>query len=231
MKLYSYSLRYDAGSAPNPFWGICTLVICKPVIRRCAEEGDWVVGLGSTKSPIGNKSDYVVYAMRVSRKLTMQKYDEYCRMHHSEKIPQWRNRKDYKLRLGDCIYDYSQGKPPKLRDSVHTERNRERDLGGLYALISNHFYYFGDKPIRLLDPLRPIIHATQGHKSDANQPYIEEFINWIESQGYKLNTLFGEPQLKSEFVLDKGVRAKCAHRDLAIANEDEEIESTSTSKS
>lgn len=32
--LYTYCIPYDDGAAPNPYWGICTLVICKPVIRR-----------------------------------------------------------------------------------------------------------------------------------------------------------------------------------------------------
>ena len=41
-KLYSYCLPYDDGAAPNPFWGTCTLVICKPAIRRTARVGDWI---------------------------------------------------------------------------------------------------------------------------------------------------------------------------------------------
>jgi len=44
--LYTYCIPYDDGAAPNPYWGICTLVICKPVIRRTAEVGDWIVGTG-----------------------------------------------------------------------------------------------------------------------------------------------------------------------------------------
>jgi hypothetical protein len=39
-KLYSYCIPVDDGAAPNPFWDICTLVICKPVIRRTAQIGD-----------------------------------------------------------------------------------------------------------------------------------------------------------------------------------------------
>ncbi|MCC5666380.1 hypothetical protein LC653_21285 [Nostoc sp. CHAB 5784] len=66
MRLFSYCLRYDDGAAPNPFWELCTLAVCKPVIRRVASIGDWVLGFGSTQSPIGNIADYVVYAMRAS---------------------------------------------------------------------------------------------------------------------------------------------------------------------
>jgi hypothetical protein len=167
--------------------------------------------------------------MKVSDKMTLQEYDDFCNEYHREKIPQWLNRINYRLRLGDCIYDYSHGEPPKLRWSVHNQGNIDRDLGGEYALISNHFYYFGDKPEKLPDSLKPIIHSTQGHKSDANQPYIERFIDWIENLGYEPNELYGEPQLKSEFDLENDDCAKCARRDLEIAEEDEEIERGSSS--
>lgn len=85
-------------------------------------------------------------------------------------------------------------------------------------LISDHFYYFGDKPVKLCDDLKPIIHDTRGHKSIANQPYLEKFLSWIADWGYVPNVLYGEPQLKLEFALDHDVRSQCARRDL----EDEE---------
>ncbi|MCI0558416.1 MAG: hypothetical protein MN733_07965 [Nitrososphaera sp.] len=213
MKLYSYCLRYDDGAAPNPFWGICTLVICKPKIRGTAKVGDWVVGLGSTNSPIGDISDHVVYAMKVTKKVTMQEYDRLCQEQYPKKIPNWRS-KDYRRRVGDCIYDYTSGSPPKIRWSVHDERNRRRDLSGRYALLSTYFYYFGNKPVQLDESLQFIIHSTQGHKSAANQPYVEEFVLWMQSLGYKPNKLYGEPQLKSEFAFDSDIRGKCASRDL-----------------
>lgn len=64
--LYTYCIPYDDGAAPNPYWGICTLAICKPVIRRVARVGDWVVGTGSSHSPIGDVAGAVVYAMQVT---------------------------------------------------------------------------------------------------------------------------------------------------------------------
>ena len=76
MKLYSYTLRYDDGAAPNPYWGVCSLAIRKPSIRLAAEVDDWIVGLGSVKSPIGDISDHVVYAMKVTSKMTLEEYDQ-----------------------------------------------------------------------------------------------------------------------------------------------------------
>ena len=220
MKLYSYCLRYDDGAAPNPYGGICTLVICKPAIRRTAEIGDWVVGLGSTNSPIGDIADYLVYAMKVTDKMTMEAYDEFCVAKHSRKIPSWRSR-DYGKRMGDCIYDYSSGNPPKLRWGNHTEANRVRDLSGVYALLSRHFYYFGDHPIKLPNDLMPIIHDTQGHKSDSNEPYLESFVRWIEGLRYRPNKMLGQPQLKQEYSRETDIQAKCSIRSLEDVGEEE----------
>ena len=213
MRLYSYCLRYDDGAAPNPYWGICTLVICKPAIRRTAEIGDWIAGLGSSNSPLGDISDYIVYAMNITEKMTMADYDSFCRLHAPQKIPNWRDR-DYRRRIGDCIYDFSASPKPKLRRSVHTEANRDRDLGGNYALISKNYYYFGDHPVLLPLALQPIVHDTQGHKSEANQAHLAAFVHWIENTGMRPNRLYGEPQLKMEYARAADIQAKCSLRCL-----------------
>lgn len=70
MKLYSYIVRHDTGFAPNPFYGYCTLACCKPIIRRTAEKGDWVVGL--TPKSAGNE---IAYFMRVDD--VVQSFSDY----------------------------------------------------------------------------------------------------------------------------------------------------------
>jgi hypothetical protein len=212
MKLYSYCLRYDGGAAPNPFWGICTLVICKPAIRRTAVIGDWIVGLGSANSPIGDISRHVVYAMKVTDKLTLKEYDQFCRISLPNKIPQWRS-PDYRQRMGDCIYDYGLGEYPKIRWGVHSENERRRDLSGKYALLSKRFYYFGDQPVSFPKYLYPLIHTSQGHKSNQNQPYVQSFVGWIESLGYRRNTVYGIPQYEAKRLKDLDIQDTCSpHR-------------------
>jgi len=157
--------------------------------------GDWVVGLGSKNSPIDDISGHVVYAMRVSKVLTMHEYDTFCCKELPGKIPNWSGN-EFQGRVGDCIYDYAGGRKPKLRVSVHTKRNRKTDLGGKNVLLSDRFFYFGNKPIRLPEHLEPIVHQTQGHKSRANQPYLQEFVSWIEGLRKPVNTIFGDPQKK-----------------------------------
>jgi len=174
--LYSYCIPVDDGAAPNPFWGVCTLAICKPVIRRNAKIGDWIVATGSARYGIQNK---VVYAMRVDDIMTYEEYDDFCNKNLPEKIPNW-NSTDLKRKVGDCIYDFSSGEP-KLRDSVHEGQEIiERDLRGKNVLLSKHFIYFGSAPQPIKDSLIPIVRQGQGHKSKSNAPFLDEFIHWIE---------------------------------------------------
>lgn len=207
--LFSYVLRYDDGAAPNPFWGTCTLAICKPAIRRKAEVGDWVVGTGSKNSPIDDISGHLVYAMKVTRKMTLQQYDDFCSTELTGKIPKWFTG-TFKQRVGDCIYDYSKGESPKLRASVHKELNRKRDLGGKCVLLSHEFYYFGDKPVPLPDELRPIVKSNQGHKRVESEFLIRSFEEWISK--LPLGHLRVQPQLKEEFTTKRDVRSKCSRK-------------------
>ncbi|MCC5651038.1 hypothetical protein LC609_14570 [Nostoc sp. XA013] len=215
MRLFSYCLRFDSGAAPNPFWELCTLAICKPDIRRVTNIGDWVLGFGSTQLPIGDRdiSDCIVYAMQVTDKMTLQEYDKFCRVHSPHKIPKW-DSEIFEYRVGDCIYDYSQGEQPVLRPSVHDNTNRKGDLRGISVLISQHFYYFGDKPIDLpasLDGLK--LNSRKGYRWKPNQPYVDIFVTWINNLGYTPNQLHGQPQLKKEYTLERDVSSCRPRRD------------------
>ena len=218
-RLFSYCIPFDEGGAPNPFWDVCTLNICKPVIRRTAKKDDWIVATGSTQFGFENK---VVYAMEITETMTMQKYYEYCKSQLPQKIPKWRG-KSYKERVGDCIYDFSYD-PPNILQSVHNEGNRKRDLGGINTLLSDHFYYFGDKPRELPPHLLKIVRQGQGHKSTANQPYFHDFIDWILKQTDAKNTLYSEPNDRHLFTLDSDHISKCAIRDKQLDDIDEELE-------
>src|SRR4051812_25733891 len=121
MRLYSYCVSADDGAAPNPFWGYCTLVICKPQIRRVAEVGDWVVGTGSRRTLVGRLSGRVVYAMKVTEKIPMAASDSFVRRRCPRKHPVVRHRA-WQRRIGDAIYDFRHS-PPRVRPGVHDARN------------------------------------------------------------------------------------------------------------
>lgn len=199
-RLFSYCIPWDDGAAPNPFWGVCTLAICKPRIRRAAEPGDWVVATGSMHSPMGDVSGMLVYAMRVRAKLTMASYDQWTEQFLPSKVPDLLS-VDPRRWVGDSIYDFSTD-PPDLRLGVHGMANRQRDLGGGYVLVSDHFYYFGDHPQPLPKKLLSIVLQAQGHRSHANDPYRDELVSWIESLGYRRNVPLGQPQISPEEAID-----------------------------
>src|SRR5271157_5772345 len=134
-RLFSYTIPIDDGAAPNPFRGMCSLAICKPGIRRVAQEGDWVAGLGSRDAPSGDLSGRLVYAMRVEAVLSLKEYDKQASANWPHRIPDVRSL-DLSDRLGDCIYDYAQGGAPKQRPGVHGPSNLETDLSGENVLIS-----------------------------------------------------------------------------------------------
>lgn len=221
--LYSYCIPFDDGAAPNPFWGLCTLAICKPAIRRVANKGDWVVGTGSVNSPVGNGSGKIVYAMLVTYKMTMEEYDWFTRSELRRKIPLMSST-DPRRRCGDSIYEFS-APTPLLRPSVHGEGNRITDLSGGFVLLSNHFFYFGDRPVTLPDTLLGIVKQGQGHRSIANAPYVPDFIRWIHSLGYAPATLIGKPQWWSQLDFQDTCgpcavgRKQEAEADLAESND------------
>lgn len=209
MRLFSYTITHDFGSAPNPYWGVCTLTICKPVIRRVAQKRDWVVGL---------RGDSVVYAMRITDRKTLAEYDRYCRGSLQRKIPDWDSR-DCARRAGDCIYDFSAGGKPKLRDGIHQPKNVKTDLSGLNALLSTDFYYFGSSAIPLPGSLRAII-QKRGHRSNANDPYKTEFVRWVRTHRSVHNRVVADPELKDKLVLP-GARSRCSSSDRKEAEADE----------
>jgi hypothetical protein len=84
-----------------------------------------------------------------------------------------------------------------MRLSVHTLKNRMRDLGGRKVLLSDHFFYFGRKAVPIPARLEPLLNQHQGHKSRMNDPWKEQFVDWIEAK-YKPNTLYGDPQVSDE---------------------------------
>ena len=192
-RLFSYVVRWDDGAAPNPFHGLCTLAICKPMIRRVARPGDWVVGVGSAGARNGDLRGRVVYAMRVEDVITLEQYDRRAKAEWPHRIPNMRN-KDPIAKLGDCIYDYS-GPDVRLRPGPHNENNIPKDLFGKNAIISRDFYYFGGKARPLPPMLRDICPPGQGHRSSKNDSSVTPFVRWIRSLGLTPGRMYGDPDM------------------------------------
>ena len=176
MKLYSYIVKHDTGFSPNPFWGYCTLADCKPVIRRTANIGDWIVGL-SPKS----EDNKIIFAMEVQEILTYSQY--YHDKRYRKKIPDFTRDKTI-YRCGDNIYEpLANGRFRQLQ-SMHSDekqenrKTKEQDLRGKNILISKNFYYFGSKSIPLPEKLHEM-KVGRAHKSRFSPEIIEQFAKCI----------------------------------------------------
>jgi hypothetical protein len=117
--------------------------------------------------------------MLVEEVLSLRDYDRNASSRWPHRIPNIQSTA-LQDRLGDCIYDFKNGAPVQ-RPGVHGSSNVDTDLSGENVLLSKDFYYFGSRARILPDYLRPICHQTQGHRSNSNAPYYDQFVTWVRS--------------------------------------------------
>lgn len=118
MRIYTYILEHDTGFAPNPFHGWCTLAGCKPVIRKTAKVGDWIVGI--TPHDDGNR---VAYAMTVAEALSFPQY--------------WKDSRFKAKRQREK----SHSRVKRRGDNINP--SRKHDLSGKQVLVARRFCYQG----------------------------------------------------------------------------------------
>lgn len=149
MHLFSYKVVYDIGFAPNPFHGVCTLATCKPRIRKNADVGDWVLGVGSAaQGALGQ----LVYAMEVGEKLTFDDYWNDARFQRKKAD----RRGSLKYRYGDNVYHQAVNGEWLQSDCRHSLETGEpnadhvkRDTSADAVLVASRFTYWGGKGPRL----------------------------------------------------------------------------------
>ncbi len=199
MKIYSYRIEHDFGLAPNPFGQYCTLVVCKPVIRksRNLELGDWVIGTGS--KALANSTSFecttkLIYAMMVTEMLTMQEYWEDIRFKYKRPIMKG----TLITMFGDNFYHKDENDTWVQEDSAHSNRDGtcninhlNADISGKNAIISESFFYFGDNAPQIPESLIEVCHSTQGQKIVRPLKLAIDFLNWLKN--YSRKGIQGKP--------------------------------------
>ncbi|MEW5704937.1 MAG: hypothetical protein AB1781_10195 [Pseudomonadota bacterium] len=188
MTLYTYVVARDYGFAPNPFYGFCTLATCKPIIRRMAQVGDWVVGTGSKSR---GRDAHIVFAMRVTETLT---FDEYW--HDPRFFPKRpRLSGSKKQAFGDNIYHRDPKSGRWNQENSHhshadgsaNQKNIENDTQTDRVLVSTDYVYWGGTGPKILKRFRNCggfdLCAGRGHKNHFPDALVSEFIEWIRSVG------------------------------------------------
>lgn len=194
MKLLKYVMTSDAGLAPNPYFGICSLALCTPNhMNARISPGDWIVGHSCLAT--GNK---LIHAMRVTKVLTMPEYF----VNYPEKRPNTDG--DAIERCGDNLYDNSSGKWRRLPSAYHNEvRAFVQDQGRPVFLSEGEdgFWYFGgidDHATRGFPDLFPeLIKDRQGISYVYDEQVIDRFVRWLK--GYGRSGLIGSPRDPVDF--------------------------------
>ncbi|HEY8506708.1 MAG TPA: hypothetical protein VIL32_00040 [Steroidobacteraceae bacterium] len=132
MKLYTYVIRSDNGSAPNYDPPFTTLAICKPDIRRCAQVGDAV--LAFTGRNLSREAHAVCWAGVIREKVTFAEY--------------WRDRRFQGKKPGrsatpDNIYEPIGSRLWQVKNPVHDDGNALTDLSGAFVLVLDPVWRFG----------------------------------------------------------------------------------------
>lgn len=184
--MFSYVVARDYGFAPNPFHGYCTLATCKPDIRRDAQVGDLVVGLGSATKGV---QGHLVYVMIVTETMTFSEYWNDQRFQC--KRPSFSG--NLKQAYGDNIYTQRNGgwfqanSHHSFADGTPNPRNIANDTSADRVLISDRYIYWGDEgpmiPQRFRNFEGEDICLNRGYKRHFPAGMREAFEDWVGSLG------------------------------------------------
>ena len=196
-RLYSYVVAHDTGFAPNPYHGYCTLACCKPHIRRTAQVGDWIAGMGSSPKGLGGR---VVYAMQVIETLNFEDYWNDPRF--NAKRPRM-DRGNIEA-VGDNIYHRNELNGEWIQElSQHSDSDcspcdcdMDADLSVNRVLIGETFVYWGGNGPILPTFAGEALFAGRGHKFKYRPEVVREFLEWYDELGSQ--GVVGEPADVSE---------------------------------
>ena len=198
-KYFFYIIARDYGFAPNPFYGFCTLACCKSKIRKKAEKGDWIIGLGSEKLKCRGS---LIFAMKITEKpITFSEYYKDPRFILKKPVI----KSSLKAIHGDNVY-HKNSKGVFIQDDCHhhhkcldiRKQNIKKDTKVDRVLISDHFFYFGDNYLSSQDNKlfikvkREFKGLLQSDQVNGTEKIGKELINFLEEK-YKKNYIYGDP--------------------------------------
>lgn len=195
-RAYLYVVDRDFGFAPNPFHSFCTLATCKPGIRRSAQIGDWVIGIGGSRL---NATGRCIFAIRVEECLTFDDYWSDSRFLAKRPIRNGSRR----MMVGDNIYHrlsvdaswQQEDSHHSLPDGSPNPYNLANDTQTNRVLVSRYFIYFGVEA-----PTVPAeIFAEMDYRNGRNYRVFSDseaspFLNWLNgTYGRHFGLVLGDP--------------------------------------
>jgi hypothetical protein len=135
--LYTYVMQHDAGLAPNPFWGWCTLAVCTPNHQGSrARRGDWIAGVSDKR-----RGYRLIHVMEVEERMHMNDYFRDPRFVDKKPLMTGSPQR----RCGDNFYSLdNRGRWIQHPNRYHEgPRILEQDTRHPWVFISQRFWYLG----------------------------------------------------------------------------------------
>jgi len=188
LRLISYKQTHDTGFAPNPFHGFCTLATCKPRIRKTKQVGDWIAGFTSKEMYKGRSKvgeERLIYLMRVTEKLPLECYYSDPRFTVKRSSDPADPSAPCITSIGDNIYELRDGTWIQHPNRSHLPYDIPKDTGGVNALISTEFFYFGSEPLPIPPEIRPDIPRFQSAYGVQTADVIraQAFVDFVRTRG------------------------------------------------
>lgn len=159
---------HDTGFAPCIQNNLLTLGCCKPVIRRSAKVGDYIVAFYGKAQEDKQFSHALAYVAKVTKVMTYKQYY----FHHKDRT--------------DCIYDENL---KQLPNEFHDSEHKKRDLGGINVLLSTNFIFFGNS-LKYIDDKYLSMIAGRGHKVRFNEKFKKSFPKYFKELKKKHKSVF-----------------------------------------
>ena len=174
MKVHTYVIAIDAGSAPNYDPPFVTLAVCKPRIRRKANVGELVFAFaGKGVNPM--EPHAVVWAGVISEKLTFEQYWNDKR---------FAGKKPSRTRLPDNFYRPTDGGLLWVENPIHGPESAQHDTNGVYVLALAPSWRFGANGPAL--PAEFGLRMTNGRRGERvvelEEPTWQRLKRWLDSQ-------------------------------------------------
>ena len=181
MRVHTYVIAVDAGSAPNYDRPFVTLAVCKPRIRRKAEIGEVVLAFaGKDVNP--TEPHTVVWAGVVSEKMSFADYWNDRR---------FANKKPDKSDHPDNFYRPVDGGLLWVQNDVHGPDATNHDTGGKFVLGFSPSWRFGAH-----GPLMPIefdlrmVGGRRGERiADLTEPEWKRLRAWLDQNSAGVSSI------------------------------------------
>ena len=163
--IFKYVITHDGGSAPCVENGLFSLCICKPKIRRVAKPGDWVIATGSKVKV--SKVPKIVFAAKITKKISMETYA----LENNKRL--------------DSIYEFDGFSLIHNGSPIHNDVKAQAvDKSGVYCLLSQKFWYFGQNAIEFPKDLHSLYHYGRGHgkvNDEETSNLLENYLSTISA--------------------------------------------------